>query len=347
MSHFKRPATIYLVVFIVLILYYRNSSNLQSNENCECDKLVENEKEIIDISQPDHLPQTWKENSNNSYEWLKYLPQNNLIGEKYKELALNAGSLSCPKNGENLELLIFVHSSPQNRDRRMIIRQTWGYYKILTKVKIYFFIGMSEDLSTEKQLEAESESHEDLIRIDILENYQNLTYKTVAMLEWVIRQCGKVNFLMKVDDDVFCHVPNILKFLKLHQFDERIIYGYRLPRNKPVRDPDNIKSFVTTTEYSGDVYPPYLIGGHYFMTSDIITDLYFTALNTPFFKFEDLFLNGFVAMQLGIRLATPSGFMLPPFDFRRPHVMHKILTYIFYRNRERMFDIWKRQFVDV
>ncbi len=65
-----------------------------------------------------------------------------------------------------------------------------------------------EGLENEKQL------YDDLILTNSIDSYDNLTLKTMATLEWIDTYCNKSKYILKTDDDMFIHVPNLLKFIR-------------------------------------------------------------------------------------------------------------------------------------
>ena len=110
---------------------------------------------------------------------------------KYR-LSLNNANV-CDRN---IFLLITVNSDPENRNSRNIIRDTWGSVKIYNglHIRVVFFMG---DRLTQKrgradeltdQLTDESFLYGDIARGDYIDDYFNMTYKTVLGLHWMTTQ---------------------------------------------------------------------------------------------------------------------------------------------------------------
>lgn len=241
-------------------------------------------------------------------KWLKFLPKNRLK-DTYKPFFDNFKINLCPN--KSIQLIMVIISSPESMANRICVRKTWGFYKIKSQLKIVFLIGKSKSQKINYAVYKENKQFKDIIEIDLQENYYGLTYKTVAMLELVSKHCKDAKFLMKLDDDTYLNLPRILRFLANHKNDKRKIYGTLGYEKKPVRD-ETDKYFVRKDEYSGDVYPDYISGGSYLITSDIISELYITSLNTPYLKYEDVFLTGIVAHQLDIDLVNNDEFNNDP-----------------------------------
>ena len=76
---------------------------------------------------------------------------------------------------DNIKLIIFVHTSPQNVEQRTSIRETWAQRKILhqNNYKIVFVTGFNQNMSM-SQLSTEAEQHKDLLLVDFVDSYHNL-----------------------------------------------------------------------------------------------------------------------------------------------------------------------------
>ena len=113
-------------------------------------------------------------------------------------------------------LLILVHSSVGNRPQRDAIRNTWGKY--LHKyadnhIVLVFLIGSSADQHQIDRIQREGKSFQDLIILDITDSYRNLSLKSVAGLQWTDQFCTGAMFVLKADDDVYVHLPILVKLL--------------------------------------------------------------------------------------------------------------------------------------
>lgn len=272
-------------------------------------------------------------------KWLKYLPAN-LIGETYVSQFKESKSLLCDSA---VQIFLVIFSAPENQANRICIRKTFGFYKIQPELKIVFLIGKSQDQNVDKASFRENLEFNDIITINIQESHDNVPFKAVAMLELVTtKQCKSAKFLLKLNDDIFVNVPKLLMFPVNHKNDKRKIYGNLLEEKKPVRDKES-NFFVSKDEYSGDFYPNYLHDPSYLITTDILPELYNTSLDTPFFRFEDVFLTGLVAQQLKIDLVNDDGFNRKPENATFKN-MDSGFTLCAYDGCYDMFRIWEKQF---
>jgi hypothetical protein len=127
-------------------------------------------------------------------------------------------------------LFVAIISAPDHFDQRKIIRRTWLHHLqsqsnssvILTGHG--FILGLKNDLNIQKRIKAESKRFGDIIQIDMVDDYFNLTLKDVGLLNWLKRHC-RVDFVLKVDDDVYVNVQNLVSAMKPLNPSEKSLYG--------------------------------------------------------------------------------------------------------------------------
>lgn len=208
---------------------------------------------------------------------------------------------------DSLFVVIIVCSSVPNFDSRLAIRSTWGQYASrVQNVQLFFLLGKSSNDSLNLAVAEESEQHQDIIQHDFLDTYNNLTLKSVMLLKWVSQRCANAQYVMKTDDDMFVNVPNLVKLLK-NKGHKKLLIGCLIKGAVPVKD-WNSKWFVPEVVFPGRIYPPYLSGTGYVMSQDLVRVLYNTALNTPFFYLEDIFITGVCARRAGLNPVNNEGF---------------------------------------
>lgn len=143
---------------------------------------------------------------------------------------------------QNIDFFFVIISAPENYDRRASIRSTWIKHLMLTdrawSASYAFLVGRPMNETIQLLLERESSIHSDLIQVDLIDSYKNLTLKSVSLINWAFKKCGQVSFVIKCDDDVYVNVDNMARaFLSnLGEIDnERALYGYLLVGGLPHR----------------------------------------------------------------------------------------------------------------
>lgn len=110
---------------------------------------------------------------------------------------------------KSLSLLVTVISAPHKTEERNAIRRGWGKTASKLKNVAFAFIVGKPSLSSKNGLEdvlAESDKFQDMILIDHLDTYNNLTLKTLAAFDYLLSTCPQAQYLLKTDDDMFIQV---------------------------------------------------------------------------------------------------------------------------------------------
>ena len=105
-------------------------------------------------------------------------------------------------NSTNIDLLVYVHSSPSNFNRRNNIRKSWANRLLFPGIRLIFILGSSEKKIIGQLNQEESNKYGDIIQSDFLDNYRNLTLKSFMAIRWVYKYCHQAKFVLKTDDDV-------------------------------------------------------------------------------------------------------------------------------------------------
>jgi hypothetical protein len=129
-------------------------------------------------------------------------------------------------------VFVAVISAPSNWKKRNIIRKTWkNHLKILNSENIFgivgfaFILGLPENYVTQHDIIKESKMYEDIIQIRMSDFYRNLSLKVAGLLNWLNRMCTKIDFVLKVDDDVYVNVRNVAHFVKSYHQSKYSIFG--------------------------------------------------------------------------------------------------------------------------
>lgn len=120
-----------------------------------------------------------------------------------------------------------VISTPSYFEKREMVRKTWANYlqsysSHLTVVGFAFVVGLTESNSTQQIIEEESRTNRDIIQINMDDSYRNLTMKVTALLNWIHLNCAKVDFVLKVDDDVYANAHNLFHLTQNYYHESNI-----------------------------------------------------------------------------------------------------------------------------
>ncbi|XP_035231737.1 beta-1,3-galactosyltransferase 1-like [Stegodyphus dumicola] len=204
-------------------------------------------------------------------------------------------------------LVVVVCSAVPNFEARRAIRNTWVQdARKLHSVQVFFLLGKSRNQTVNVAVANESSKYGDIIQQDFIDTYNNLTLKSVMLLKWTNQNCTNAKYVMKTDDDMFVNLPNLFRLLKA-KGHKGLLLGCLIKGAVPVKD-WNSKWFVPEVVFPGRVYPPYLSGTGYVMSRDAADLLYRTALSTPFFYLEDIFVTGICGNRVGLKPINNDGF---------------------------------------
>uniref|UniRef100_A0A3Q0S1D3 Hexosyltransferase n=1 Tax=Amphilophus citrinellus TaxID=61819 RepID=A0A3Q0S1D3_AMPCI len=206
-------------------------------------------------------------------------------------------------------LILVVPVAPSDVEKRNIIRQAWGNEKLVLgqQVETVFILGLprgKEARQQQEKLQQENQQHHDLIQNNFLDSYHNLTIKTMVMLEWLAAHCGEASFVMKIDSDVFLHVPNLVKLLlDPSTANQNYITGLVWWHGPVLRNPF-IKFYMPRSVIAESEYPPYPLGLAYVMSLDLPGKILGVSPQVKPIYIEDAYL-GMCLKRLGISPTDP------------------------------------------
>lgn len=268
----------------------------------------------------------------------------------------------CDFQGDKklLNLLIVIESKADHFAQRNTIRKTWGIRALQEALnfRILFILSIPNNRSSflntsnsrlviEEKIVEEYWTYNDILLINKLERYDNIAYKSIAMLEWSLKHCSNFDYLFKSDDDLLIFVPNLIKFLNqfnlnnkhnvkdstiiCHENRIRIIIRTSLPQssllssrslssriiNSGNRFNPQITNYLNkylVNNYSlpGKYYPRYCSGFGYAFNRKVAESLLNSISITPYYFIEDVFITGFCRSKSRVNIVNSSKLYLSP-----------------------------------
>uniref|UniRef100_A0A9J7Z4N0 Hexosyltransferase n=1 Tax=Cyprinus carpio carpio TaxID=630221 RepID=A0A9J7Z4N0_CYPCA len=215
---------------------------------------------------------------------------------------------------KDILLLLFVKSSPRNFRRRQAIRSTWGNesyirHKLGVIIKVVFVMGVHPDVHTDsllqkimhKELFKEHMNHGDLVQQDFLDTFHNLTVKLLLQFRWMHENCVHTHFLMSADDDVFIHLPNLVRYLQdLRRQNVRNLWVGHVHRGSPPIRRRDSKYYMPFDMYQWSSYPDYTAGAGYVVSGDVAAKIYQATLSLNASIYIDDVFMGICAIVAGV-----------------------------------------------
>ena len=90
-------------------------------------------------------------------------------------------------------------------------------------IHYWFVCGHDTKVEVESAVRNESAVYGDILRLNYTETYSLLAFKTMSSL-WLASTMD-VQFIVKVDDDVYLHVPKMIWWLKTSSLSEKLYAG--------------------------------------------------------------------------------------------------------------------------
>ena len=227
------------------------------------------------------------------------------------------------KGSRNFFLIVLVISAAKGeeyRQRRNIIRRTWGNLTSCEQVratnnvkirrlrwKLVFVLGKTGPETNDDKLNAEeAKQHNDLLIGNIDDNYVNLIIKCYMAQLWASTFNAK--YTMKADDDVYVRIPGVIEYLADENFPSNFYGGYTRHNEIPVRKLTT-KWRISKNSYPEDHWPPFNTGGFYILSTDLLGRLFnYVNIRKPF-HLEDTYVA--VAMNhFGVNALRISSFVI-------------------------------------
>ncbi|KAM9358154.1 lactosylceramide 1,3-N-acetyl-beta-D-glucosaminyltransferase A [Symphorus nematophorus] len=214
--------------------------------------------------------------------------------------------------GDDVLLLLFVKSSPENSERRQAIRDTWGNESFVrselgASVRVVFALGVHPDVghrsSVQRALLQEDQAYRDLIQQDFLDTFHNLTAKLLLQFHWGHDYCPQARFLMSADDDIFVHMPNLVKYLRqllTSQSGAKDLWVGHVHRGAPPIRRKDSKYHVPSELYPWPAYPDYTAGAGYVVSGDVAAKIYQATLVLNSSMYIDDVFMGICAKAMGV-----------------------------------------------
>ncbi|BFZ19524.1 hypothetical protein BsWGS_22563 [Bradybaena similaris] len=259
-------------------------------------------------------------------------------------------------------LLALQLSVSDHYDERNAIRETWGS---VAKTKIWPHASMNADFeilfvlahknqtgegrvreantnSEMRLIQAEANRHGDILYLDMMDSYNNLTLKLISTLHWVRWKCPRTKFFLKVDADTFVNVPLLVDLLIYNEnLLEFSITGHMYAGDKyAYRDG---RWGVSKELYPLATFPVYASGCAYVISASALFTMVRAAPYIPTIPIEDAFITGILAHVGHIRVFDGSQGVFTHFkDFywQRCQMVRQTKLVGTLADRSRVVDIW-------
>ena len=140
---------------------------------------------------------------------------------------------------------------------------------------------------------------------DFIDDYQNMTLKSLLDLKFVAERCPRVDYLIKSDDDMVLNLPYLTDIIRSKEPMRRSIMG---PFNGGSRVQRDGVWRLTHDEFPFDRFPAYESGSAYVITGDLVSQLFETAEYVPPIFIDDVYITGILGRIVGVQHVVMKGF---------------------------------------
>ena len=221
-------------------------------------------------------------------------------------------------------LLVGVMSSPHQRSRRDAIRATWGSPDHQQRYNLLVFFVVGGPWRSGDGVEQEYTEMGDILWVDRPDLYDDLTYKTGALLSAIQQHYGtgqqqqqhddddspRYRAVLKTDDDIYWNMAELRKAFNNEASDADCYGNCIVGRTFPYRpyqrkDLDSYiqKFIIDKVDYPERCFPSYCFGWGYMVSSSFTSCLVQEMASLRFIRFEDVYV-GLLAERCNVDLTN-------------------------------------------
>lgn len=268
---------------------------------------------------------------------------------------------------EQARVVYIIKSALDHFERRLAIRQSWGYEKRFSDVPIVtvFVLGFDpKNKDLQKKITNESKKYNDIVQAEFIDSYYNNTIKTMIGFKWAANYCNSSKFYFFADDDFYVSTRNVLRFIRnplqyplyLELPIETIqvksdVMDYELPPNvklfsgfvfvsSPHRHHTS-KWYTSLEEYPYHLWPPYVTAGAYIVSREVLLNFYFASHFIKHFRFDDIYL-GILAKKTYIEPLHCEEFYFYKKDYSAHNYQYVIASHG-YGDHKELLKVWNEQ----
>lgn len=222
----------------------------------------------------------------------------------------NLNAKSCPGNSA---IVIIVHSHIKHFVRRDAIRKSWGNTSAVRfpvgKMSTYnwrvlFIVGRAVNATEDRLIQKEAKRHGDMILLDIYEERETTTLKTLIAMYWYLVYCPTAKFYLKCHDDVFINPYSLIRYviyLTTGRMTRGVYAGQVSSSGLTPRKDIGETLAILYKEYSDVYIPDYCLGFAYLMSKDVVAILLQTVEHVQMITTADDIYIGILAFKSNIR----------------------------------------------
>ena len=200
-------------------------------------------------------------------------------------------------------MVVMIMSTVKKPEEREVLRRTWFKDKTVLgkKIKYLFIVSSSPDPQVNKAIDEEAAQYNDILHMDHLDSYNNITMSIMNTFNWLHRNCHSIKYILKGDPDSYFNTPKIVQWLLDLPLDRqtRLYHGSCFITSFFIRKPGD-KWDTPYMVDRDDLAWPYCVGVGYVISADLLAPLVLASRHYPYMlRTEDMSI-GLAALMLNV-----------------------------------------------
>lgn len=187
---------------------------------------------------------------------------------------LNPGSTVC---SDKILLVIFVSTHPNDFEKRLIIRNSWGNQTRFKMIRILFPLGLAENNLTNELIKLESQDNNDIVQEDFLDIEQNSAVKLTMSFKWITQYCSQTKYVAWFSQDLVLNTFSTIKFLQDQESKKRTTGIWMGEIKNLVLKPFE-NNILFKRDASINITLNYCQDSAYILTTDLVYKFYYQIL---------------------------------------------------------------------
>ncbi|KAM5171486.1 beta-1,3-galactosyltransferase 5-like [Mantella aurantiaca] len=196
-------------------------------------------------------------------------------------------------------IVLAVKSHPAYPERRTALRYTWAQERRILGYRFLpvFLLANSGRRQEMESLAEEASFFGDIVLWDFMESHHNLSLKERCFLEWLHHHCPEAKYILKGDDDEFVNPHSLASYIStsVRRFP-RQVHGFCQTR-APVERIGKYR--VPASVFPYDFYPPFVSGGGFLFSAEVVPSLLEASTTIPVFPLDDVYF-GLLALAANV-----------------------------------------------
>ena len=270
----------------------KKESNVIFNDGIPKQFHFEEYKELDEfLTQRYGLPFTYKRLQPDVYHYIPY-------GYDYQYLAEPTNFCSA-----STYMVVMIMSTVKKPEERTVLRQTWFKNRVIEgkEVKYLFIVSSSPDPSVNAMIDEEARQYNDILHMDHLDSYNNITMSIMNTFNWLHRNCHSIRYILNGDPDSYFNMPKIINWLESlpPERQKRLYHGSCFITSFFIRKP-GYKWDTPFAVDKNDLAWPYCVGVGYVISADLLAPLVLASRHYPYMlRTEDMSI-GLAALMLNV-----------------------------------------------